>query len=146
MSIIANKRSSVITPNVTYPKNSALANTGVCTTAITKAYQNESYCVPQLMTQGGSLYNNSGNKTWGASSSEYLRNSRTESCCSPPLSKQNQNSSDSAYVIEQKKRIAAGAIPLNRTRGSGISPDYQSSKDVSIWASYTGGLPTRRLL
>lgn len=145
MSIIANKRSSVITPNVTYPKNTALASVGVCTT-IPKAYQNESYCVPQLMTQGGSLYNNSGNKTWGSSSSEYLRNTITESYCVPPLSKQNQNSVDSAYVIEQKKRIAAGAIPLNRTRGSGISPDYQSSKDVSIWSSYSGGLPTRRLL
>lgn len=146
MSIIANKHSSVITPNVTYPKNSALANVGVCTTNIQKAYGLESYCIPQLMTQGGSLYNNSGNKTWGSSSSEYLRNSRTESCCSPTPKPQNQNSMDSSYIIEQRKRIASGAIPLNRTRADGINPDYQSSKDVSIWASYTGGLPTRKLL
>jgi hypothetical protein len=146
MSIIANKHSSVITPNVTYPKNSALANVGVCTTNLSKAYGNESYCVPQLMAQGGSLYNNSGNKNWGSSSSEYLRNTITESCCSPPKVQQNQNSMDSSYIIEQRKRQASGAIPLNRQRAMGISPEYQSSKDVSIWSSYTGGLPIRKLL
>ena len=144
MSIIANKHSSVITRNVTYPKNTALANVGVCTKNISKAYGNESYCVPQLMTQGGSLYNNSGQKTWGASSSEYLRNTRTEVCCDKI--QQDQNSADSSFMIEQRKRIAAGAIPINRPRGPGISPDYQSSKNVSIWAAYTAGAATRKQL
>lgn len=148
MSIIANKHSSVITPNVTYPKNTALANVGVCT-PIPKAYGNESYCVPQLMTQGGSLYNNSGQKTWGSSSSEYLRNSRTEACCAPSsvLNYQSQNRVDSSFMIEQRKRIAAGFVPMNRIRKTvGVSPDYQSSKDVSIWSSYTGGAAVRKTL
>jgi hypothetical protein len=146
MSIFASKRSSVISPNITYPKNSPLGNVGVCTTAVSKAYPVESYCVPQLMSQAGSLYNNSGQKTWGSSSSEYLRNTQTEVCCNKKT-QQDQNSVDSSYMIEQRKRVASGSVPMNRTRSAvGISPDYQSSKDVSIWSSYTGGSATRKVL
>lgn len=144
MSIIQSKNSSVITPNITYPKNTPLGTIGVCTTT-GKPYPNEIICVPQLMAQGGSLHNNFGERGWGSTSSEYIRNTITEVCCDPPKTKQNQNSADSSYIIEQRKRIAAGKTPINRPRTNGISPDYQSSKDVSIWAAYRAGNAVRSI-
>lgn len=129
LNVIVNKHSSVLTQRPACPP-------------FLKAYPVEQVCIERPIMSAGSLYNNSGQKTWGASSSELLRNRVTEACCSKTKQIARYDASDMTTLA---KRRAAGAIPINRPRNSqGVSPAYQGTTDFSLWTQYTAGIPTRR--